>query len=260
MPIAPFHIWLPEAHCEAPTAGSVILAGILLKLGGYGFLRFSITLFPEASAFFTPLVFTLSTLGITYASLTTLQQVDLKKIIAYSSVGHMGLVTMGIFSGNFQGIVGSIMLMVAHGIVSSGLFLTIGVLYDRHGTRIIKYYSGLIHTMPLFSVTFIIFSLGNLGLPGTCNFIGEFLVILGTFKINSFCSLFAGLGMILSAGYSLWLCNRIIFGNVKQSSIVYFQDLTRQEFFLFLPFIFLTFFLGVYPDIMINYIKASVCL
>jgi len=176
---------LPEAHCEAPTAGSVILAGILLKLGGYGFLRFSIGLFPETSAFFSPFVYTISVLGIIYASITTLQQVDLKKIIAYSSVGHMGLVTIGLFSGNTQGIAGSILLMISHGIVSSALFLCIGVLYERHHTRIIKYYAGLIHTMPIFSVFFIVFSLGNIGLPGTSSFVGEFLIILGAFQTNS---------------------------------------------------------------------------
>jgi NADH-quinone oxidoreductase subunit M len=172
-----FHVLLPEAHSEAPTAGSVILAGILLKLGGYGFLRFSLGLFPEASSFFTPLIFTISIFGVLYASLTTIQQVDLKKIIAYSSVGHMGLVTIGIFSGNIQGILGSILLMISHGLVSGGLFLCIGVLYERHHTRIVKYYSGLIHTMPLFVVCFIIFTLGNIGLPATSSFIGEFLLL-----------------------------------------------------------------------------------
>jgi NADH-quinone oxidoreductase subunit M len=176
---------LPEAHCEAPTAGSVILAGILLKLGGYGFLRFSIGLFPESSAFFTPLIFVISILGVVYASITTLQQVDLKKIIAYSSVGHMGLVTLGLFSANSQGIIGAILLMISHGIVSSALFLCVGILYERHHTRIIKYYSGLINTMPLFSVCFIIFSLGNIGLPITSSFIGEFLIIIGCFEANS---------------------------------------------------------------------------
>ena len=185
MPLFPFHIWLPEAHCEAPTGGSVILAGVLLKLGGYGFLRFSIVLLPEASAYFTPLIYTLSIFGVIYASLTTLQQVDLKKIIAYTSVGHMGLVTVGLFSFNNVGILGSIILMLAHGIVSSALFLGIGFLYDRFHTRIIKYYSGLIHIMPVFSVCFIIFTLGNLGLPGTSNFIGEILVLVGCFTINS---------------------------------------------------------------------------
>jgi len=176
---------LPEAHCEAPTAGSVILAGILLKLGGYGFLRFSIGLFPESSAFFTPLIFVVSIFGVVYASITTLQQVDLKKIIAYSSVGHMGLVTLGLFSANSQGIIGAILLMISHGIVSSALFLCVGILYERHHTRIIKYYSGLINTMPLFSVCFIIFSLGNIGLPITSSFIGEFLIIIGCFEANS---------------------------------------------------------------------------
>lgn len=185
MPLVPFHVWLPEAHAEAPTSGSVILAGILLKLGGYGFIRFSICLFPEASAYFTPFIFTISIFGVLYASMTTIQQVDLKKIIAYSSVGHMGLVTVGIFSGNFQGLLGSIMLMISHGVVSGALFLCIGVLYERHHTRIVKYYSGLIHTMPIFVVCFIIFTLGNIGLPATSSFIGEILIMLGCFETNS---------------------------------------------------------------------------
>jgi proton-translocating NADH-quinone oxidoreductase chain M len=185
MPLMPFHVWLPEAHCEAPTAGSVILAGILLKLGGYGFIRFSLGLFPDSSAFFSPLVHTISIFGVVYASLTTLQQIDLKKIIAYSSVGHMGLVTVAIFSFNFEALFGSILLMLSHGIVSSALFICVGVLYEKTHTRVLKYYNGLIHTMPLFSCFFIIFTLGNIGLPGTSSFIGEFLVLLGCFKINS---------------------------------------------------------------------------
>ena len=257
MPLFPFHIWLPEAHCEAPTAGSVILAGILLKLGGYGFIRFSLVLFPEASAYFTPLVYTLSIFGVVYASLTTLQQVDLKKIIAYTSVGHMGLVTIGIFSFNYIGILGSVILMLAHGIVSSALFLAIGFLYDRFHTRIVKYYSGLIHIMPVFSICFIIFTLGNLGLPGTSNFVGEVLVLVGCFTVNSWCTLFAGTGMVLSAVYSLWLCNRIIFGNVKQSSLYYLQDLNRREFFIFFPFILLTFLIGLWPNFIVYFLKAS---
>lgn len=203
MPLLPFHIWLPEAHCEAPTAGSVILAGILLKLGGFGFIRYSLGLFPEASAFFTPLIFTISTFGVIYASITTLQQIDLKKIVAYSSVGHMGLVTIGIFTGNSQGLIGSILLMFSHGIVSGALFLCIGILYERHHTRIVRYYSGLIHTMPLFSVCFILFTLGNIGLPGTSSFIGEFLIIAGCFEANSWVALLSGTGMVLGAGYSL---------------------------------------------------------
>ena len=185
MPLVPFHIWLPEAHCEAPTAGSVILAGILLKLGGYGFLRYSVGLFPDASAFFTPFVFVICILGIVYASITTIQQIDLKKIIAYSSVGHMGVVTIGIFSSASQSILGSVFLMVSHGIVSGALFLCIGLLYERHHTRIIKYYSGLLTTMPLFSIFFTLFTMANIGLPGTSSFIGEFLIIAGCLLTNS---------------------------------------------------------------------------
>jgi proton-translocating NADH-quinone oxidoreductase chain M len=185
MPLVPFHIWLPEAHAEAPTSGSVILAGILLKLGGYGFLRFSLGLFPDSSAFFSPFVFIISILGVTYASLTTIQQIDLKKIIAYSSVGHMGVVTIGIFSSTSQSILGSILLMISHGIVSGALFLCIGILYERHHTRIIKYFSGLLTTMPLFATFFTIFTMANIGLPGTSSFIGEFLIIAGCLLTNT---------------------------------------------------------------------------
>jgi len=252
MPLIPFHIWLPEAHCEAPTAGSVILAGVLLKLGGFGFIRFSIGLFPEASAFFTPMIYTISVLGVVYASLTTLQQIDLKKIIAYSSVGHMGLVTIGLFSANSQGVLGSILLMISHGVVSGALFLCIGFLYERHHTRIIRYYSGLIHTMPLFSVMFIIFSLANLGLPGTSSFVGEFLIIAGCYESNSWVALLSGSGMVLGAAYSLWLLNRILFGNAKSFAVIYFRDLTRLEFSILLPFVILTFVFGIFPEYIIN--------
>jgi len=194
---------LPEAHCEAPTSGSVILAGILLKLGGFGFLRYSLGLFPDASAFFAPFVFLISILGIVYASLTTIQQIDLKKIIAYSSVGHMGVVTIGIFSSVSQSILGSVLLMVSHGIVSGALFLCIGILYERHHTRIIKYYSGLLTTMPIYSTFFTIFTLANIGLPGTSSFIGEFLIILGCLVLNSWVGFFSAFGMVLGAAYSL---------------------------------------------------------
>lgn len=258
MPLIPFHIWLPEAHCEAPTGGSVILAGILLKLGGYGFIRFSIGLFPDSCAFFSPFIHLVSVLGVVYASLTTLQQIDLKKIIAYSSVGHMGLVTIGIFSFNFESLFGSVMLMLSHGIVSSALFILVGLLYEKHNTRILKYYNGLIHSMPLFSCFFIIFTLGNIGLPGTSSFVGEFLVLLGCFKINSWTTILAATGMVLGAGYSLWLCNRLLFGNSKQYSIAQFYDLNRREFYLVFPFGLLTFIVGLYPNLLSNFLKTSV--
>lgn len=203
IPMVPFHIWLPEAHAEAPTAGSVILAGILLKLGGYGFLRFSLPLFPMASIFFAPFVFTLSLIAVVYASLTTLRQIDLKKIIAYSSVSHMGFVTIGIFSFNPQGIEGSILLMLSHGLVSSALFLCVGILYDRFKTRIIKYYSGLAQVMPIFTLFFLFFSFANTGFPGTSSFVGEILVLIGTLRINLTLTFFITLGVIFSAAYSI---------------------------------------------------------
>lgn len=254
MPLLPFHIWLPEAHCEAPTSGSVILAGILLKLGGFGFIRYSLGLFPESSAYFTPLIFLVSVLSVLYASMTTLQQVDLKKIIAYSSVGHMGLVTIGIFSGNSQGIVGSTFLMISHGIISSALFLCISILYERHHTRIIRYFSGLVNTMPIYTCFFFIFTLGNIGLPGTSSFIGEILILFGCFEINNFVCLLAAFGMVIGGGYSLWLFNRIFFGNLKTFSITYSKDLTRLEFFQLIPFVILTIFLGLFPDVITGFI------
>ena len=201
--MVPFHIWLPEAHAEAPTSGSVILAGILLKMGGYGFLRFSLPMFPLASVYFTPLVFALSLAAAVYASLTTLRQVDLKKIIAYSSVSHMGFVTIGIFTLTVQGIEGSIILMLSHGLVSSALFLCIGVLYDRHHTRIIKYYGGLVQVMPIFTTFLMFFSFANIGFPGTSSFIGEILVLLGSFQVSTILTFFSASSMILGAAYSI---------------------------------------------------------
>lgn len=258
VPMIPVHIWLPEAHVEAPTAGSVILAGILLKLGTYGFLRFSIPMFPMASIYFSPLMYTLSILGILYGSLTTLRQIDLKKIIAYSSVAHMGYVTLGLFSLNTQGIEGSILLMLSHGFVASALFLCVGVLYDRHKTRLVKYYGGCVHVMPLFSFFFLLFTLGNISLPGTSSFIGEFLILAGIFQTNTFIATLACSGMVLGAAYSLWLYNRVVFGNFKTSYIHHFADLNRREFFIFLPFAIAVLWMGIYPEIFLDAMHASV--
>nr|AHX02533.1 NADH dehydrogenase subunit 4 [Schizymenia dubyi] len=258
IPMVPFHIWLPEAHAEAPTAGSVILAGILLKMGGYGFLRFSLPMFPIASIYFTPLIFSLSLIAIIYASLTTLRQIDLKKIIAYSSVSHMGFVTIGIFSLNIQGIEGSILLMLSHGLVSSALFLCIGILYERYKTRIIKYYSGLVQTMPLFGIFFCIFSFANISFPGTSSFIGEILVLLGTFQINTILTFFATSGMVFGAAYSIWLLNRINFGSLKLQYFQFFQDISRREFWILSPLMILILWLGIYPTVILNEIHFSV--
>jgi len=258
VPMIPFHLWLPEAHVEAPTAGSVLLAGILLKLGTYGFLRFSIPLFPEASIYFSPFIHLLSLLGIIYASLTTLRQIDLKKIIAYSSVAHMGFVTIGLFSLNIQGVEGSLLLMLSHGLVASALFLCVGVLYDRHKTRLIKYYGGCAQTMPLFASVFLFFTLANLSLPGTSSFVAECLVLSGIFQSHSFVASFAASGMVLGAAYSLWLYNRIVFGHFKLSSLQFFSDLNRREFFIFLPFIIGTLWMGIFPDSFLEIIHSSV--
>nr|AXI97809.1 NADH dehydrogenase subunit 4 [Gracilaria vermiculophylla] len=258
IPMIPFHIWLPEAHAEAPTAGSVILAGVLLKMGGYGFLRFSIPLFPEASIYFTPLIFTLSIIAILYASLTTLRQIDLKKIIAYSSVSHMGFVTIGIFTLNLQGIEGSILLMLSHGLVSSALFLCVGILYDRHKTRILKYYSGLMQVMPIFGIFFLFFTFANLGFPGTSSFIGELLVLIGAFQINRILTFFASIGMILGAAYSIWLFNRVSFGSLKIQYFTTFQDVSRREFWILLPLTLVILWIGIYPVIFLNELHFSV--
>lgn len=258
IPIVPFHIWLPEAHAEAPTAGSVILAGILLKIGGYGFLRFSIPLFPNASIYFSPLVFTISVIAIIYASLTTLRQVDMKKIIAYSSVAHIGYVTIGIFTLNLYGVEGSILLILGHGLVSSALFLCVGILYDRHKTRVLKYYSGVSQAIPLFAIFFLFFSIANIGFPGTSNFVGEFLVLLGIFQINSIITIFATFGMVLSAAYSLWLYNRVSFGIWKNQYINLLQDISRREFSILLLLAVLTVWIGIFPNSFLIPIHISV--
>nr|AYR06582.1 NADH dehydrogenase subunit 4 [Lithothamnion sp.] len=258
IPMIPFHIWLPEAHAEAPTAGSVILAGILLKMGGYGFLRFSIPMFPLASVYYTPLIYTLSLIAALYASLTTLRQIDLKKIIAYSSVAHMGFVTVGLFTLNTQGIEGSIILMLSHGLVSSALFLCVGILYDRYKTRIIKYYGGLVQIMPLLIIFFFFFCFSNIGFPGTSSFIGEMLILIGAFQSNVFLTFFITSSMVLSACYSIWLFNRISFGLLKLEYFKIFQDISRREFWIFLPLSFLVLWVGISPNYFLSEIHFSV--
>ncbi len=257
VPMVPVHIWLPEAHVEAPTAGSVLLAGILLKLGTYGFLRFSIPMFPDATIYFTPLIYTMSVIAIIYTSLTTLRQIDLKKIIAYASVGHMNFVTLGMFSLNVQGIEGSILVMLSHGIVSSALFLCIGVLYDRHKTRIVKYYRGMTTTMPIFATIFLLFTLANISVPGTSSFIGEFLILVGTFQSNTLITVLASTGIVLGAAYSIWLYNRVAFGALT-NYIVAFNDVNKREMMIFVPFIILTLVMGIYPNIFIDTMHMSV--
>jgi len=250
-PMLPFHIWLPKAHVEAPTAGSVLLAGVLLKMGTYGFLRFSIPLFPYASQYFTPFIYTLSILAILYTSLTTIRQIDLKRIIAYSSVAHMNFVLVGLFSNNIQAVEGSVILMLSHGLVSSGLFLCIGFLYDRYHTRILRYYSGLITVMPIFGIVLLLLTLANISLPSTSSFVGEFLVLLGVFKTNASVSFLTGLGIILGAIYSMWLYNRIMFGSVS-TYIKYYSDLNRREFYVFIPLFFLIFLMGIKPNVFLD--------
>ena len=258
IPMLPVHIWLPEAHVEAPTAGSVILAGVLLKLGTYGIIRFMIPLFPYAMVYFTPLVFTMCVIGIIYSSLTTIRQIDLKKIIAYSSVAHMNFALLGLFTNNVQGIEGCLFFMLGHGVVSSGLFLCIGILYDRYHTRNILYYGGLVQVMPIFSLFFLIFTLANIGFPGMVNFVGEFLVLVGTWKVNTTVIFFAATGLIFGAVYAIWFYNRLVFGQIRFYSLQQFVDLTRREFFLLLPLIFLVFFMGIYPILFLNTFNMSV--
>ena len=258
VPMVPVHIWLPEAHVEAPTAGSVILAGILLKMGTYGLLRYSICLFPNASVYFTPLIYVMSVIAIIYTSLTTLRQVDLKKIIAYSSVAHMAFVTIGIFTFNIWGVEGSMLIMLSHGFVSSALFLCIGILYDRHHTRLIKYYSGLAQVMPVYSFLFLFFSVANLGFPGSSSFVGEFLTLVGSFQSNTIVTFLASTGMITGAGYSLWLCNRILFGSISSHYIIEFKDVNRREFAVLLPLLICTFWMGIYPELFLEPMHLSI--
>lgn len=247
MPMWPVHTWLPDAHVEAPTAGSVILAGVLLKMGGYGFIRVSLPMFPDASLYFAPLVYALSVIAIIYTSLVALMQEDIKKLIAYSSVAHMGFVTMGLFSMNEQGIQGAMFTMISHGLVSGALFLSVGVIYDRMHTREIKAYGGLVNRMPLYAVVFLILTMANVALPGTSGFIGEFLTLMGAFRSNTWVAFFATTGVILSAAYALWLYRRVVYGELDKPALQTITDLNRREIITFAPLVLLIIYYGVQP-------------
>ena len=258
LPMWPVHTWLPDAHVEAPTAGSVILAAILLKMGGYGFLRFSWPMFPAASHDLAPLVFALSVVAVIYTSLVALAQEDMKKLIAYSSVAHMGIVTMGIFAATTQGVAGGIFQMISHGLVSAALFLCVGVVYDRMHTREIAAYGGLINRMPLYAAAFMVFTLANIALPGTSGFIGEFLSLIGTFRVNSLVATLATIGTILSAAYALWLYRKVVFGTLSKPSLAAIKDLDYREMITLGPLVALTLLFGIYPKPVLDMSAASV--
>ena len=258
MPMWPVHTWLPDAHVEAPTAGSVILAAILLKMAGYGFLRFSIPMFPIASEFFTPLIYTLSIIAIIYTSLVALMQDDMKKLIAYSSVAHMGYVTLGIFTLTKQGIEGSIYQMISHGLISAALFLCVGVVYDRLHSRMISTYGGLVNYLPKYSFLFLVFALAALGLPGTSGFLGEFLVLAGTFQKSYFVAMLATFGVVLGAAYMLWLTKRVIFGTVNNSEIKSLNDINKSEIIMLVTLAFFVIFFGFYPAPLMDTFSVSV--
>tara|TARA_B110000090_G_C13387140_1_gene448122 strand:- start:149 stop:1633 length:1485 start_codon:yes stop_codon:yes gene_type:complete len=247
-PMWPFHTWLPDAHVEAPTAGSVILAGVLLKVGGYGFIRFSIPMLPNASDYYAPLVFVLGVIAIIYASLVALMQKDMKKLIAYSSVAHMGYVTIGLFTFKEEGIDGAIIQMLSHGLVSAALFLCIGVLYDRMHTRMIADYGGVVKMMPKFALIFMVFMLASIGLPGTSGFVGELLVLIAAYKVSGYLAFSIGLGMILGAAYMLWLYKRVIFGDADNKNVQSLTDIDKREYIIFIPIIIGIFWLGIYPE------------
>jgi NADH-quinone oxidoreductase subunit M len=252
------HTWLPDAHVEAPTAGSVILAGVLLKFGGYGFLRFSLPMFPLATVDFTPMVYTLSIIAVVYTSFVALVQEDMKKLIAYSSVAHMGFVTIGAFTLTIQGVEGAIYVMLSHGIVSAALFLIVGVVYDRIHSRDIEVYGGLVHRMPGYALTFMFFMLASVGLPGTGGFIGEFLVLLGAFQVNAWVCALAALGVILGAAYMLYLYRRIIFGELTKDVLKKIADMSPREWAVFAPLIILTLWMGIYPLPFLDIMHVSV--
>ena len=258
VPMWPVHTWLPDAHVEAPTAGSVILAGVLLKMGGYGFLRFSIPILPEASEYFTPLMYTLSVVAIIYTSLVALAQEDMKKLIAYSSIAHMGFVTIGMFSLNQQGVEGSVFQMLSHGIVSGALFLCVGVVYDRLHTREIARYGGLVQNMPRYAVVFMLMMLASVGLPGTSGFVGEFLILIGAFQDNTWVALLATTGIILGAAYMLWLYRRVVFGKITRDDVKGMLDLSPREVAIFAPLVLVVLWMGIYPSSFLNVISVSV--
>jgi NADH-quinone oxidoreductase subunit M len=258
MPMWPVHTWLPDAHVEAPTAGSVILAAILLKMGGYGFLRFSLPMFPEATHHLAPLIFALSVVAIIYTSLVALVQEDMKKLIAYSSVAHMGFVTMGIFALTAQGVAGGIFQMISHGIVSAALFLCVGIVYDRMHTREIAAYGGLVNRMPVYAVVFLVFTLANIGLPGTSGFVGEFLTLIGTFRINTWVAALATIGTILSTAYALWLYRKVVLGKLTKPSLFHIRDMGWREIAILAPLVILTILFGVYPKPVLDISSASV--
>jgi NADH-quinone oxidoreductase subunit M len=258
IPMWPFHTWLPDAHVEAPTAGSILLAGVLLKLGGYGYLRFSLPMLPEASEFFTPLIYTLSVVAVIYTSLVALMQEDMKKLIAYSSVAHMGFVTIGIFTPNALGIDGSIIQMLSHGVVSAALFMGVGVVYDRLHTHEIARFEGLVNRMPLYAATFMLFTLASVGLPGTSGFVGEILVIVGVFGVNSWVALLAATGGFLSVAYMLWLYRRVFFGFLTRDDLKLLPDLRPNEIIAFVPLAIITLLMGIYPDLFLDPMRASV--
>lgn len=258
VPMWPVHTWLPDAHVEAPTAGSVILAGILLKMGGYGFLRFSLPMFPVASDYFTPLIFALSVIAIIYTSLVALVQKDMKKLIAYSSVAHMGFITIGIFTITIQGLQGGILQMISHGLVSGALFLCVGVIYDRIHTREIDAYGGLVNRMPVYAFTFLLFTMATIGLPGTSGFVGEFLILVGVYQVNSWVAFLATIGVVLAAAYSLWLYRRVVFGELTKDSLKDILDMNRREVLVFAPLIIATIWFGVYPMPLLDVTAVSV--
>ncbi|MCZ8151451.1 MAG: NADH-quinone oxidoreductase subunit M [Rhodobacteraceae bacterium] len=258
MPMWPVHTWLPDAHVQAPTAGSVVLAAILLKMGGYGFLRFSLPMFPVASDLLAPLVLWMSAIAIVYTSLVALAQQDMKKLIAYSSVAHMGYVTMGIFSANQQGIDGAIFQMISHGFISGALFLCVGVIYDRMHTRDIDAYGGLVNRMPAYALIFMFFTMANVGLPGTSGFVGEFLTLMGVFQVNTWVAAVATTGVILSAAYALWLYRRVVMGELVKEALKSITDMTRRERAIFAPLVAMTLILGVYPSLVTDIIGPSV--